>query len=80
MLNNPQIVDNSINIGKYIWNFVKTQYINKVLKEHTELSLELAGYMILHPEYESVTKLVYCICNNIILPKCKICNKQVNIQ
>lgn len=55
----------------------KSQYINKILKEHAELSLELSNYMILHPEYESITKLIYCICNNIVLPKCKICNKQL---
>lgn len=66
-----QLFTNSIDINK------KSKYILKVLKNNLDIDDQIKKYLNTHKQYESVTKLIYCLCNNIILPKCKFCNKQL---
>ena len=65
---------------------IKSIFFNKIgtssalyheLKLHQNILDWCNEYLKMHPEYQKPSYLIICICKNIILPKCKICGKQL---
>lgn len=48
----------------------KEKTIIFTLNKYPEIKNSLTNFILEHPEYEGIVKLIRCIFNNIILPKC----------
>lgn len=73
------------NIKNFILNYFKNQKINQIqttantfFKKYLDIQKYLKQYLIQHPEWETIKKIIYGIMFNIVLPKCKNCGKTLN--
>ena len=72
-------------IKNFILNYFKDQQINQIqttsnkfFKLYPDIQKYLKQYLNQHPEWETIKKIIYGIMFNIVLPKCKNCEKTLN--